>query len=333
MKKKYDVCGIGNAIMDYEIQVKDTLLAQHGVEKGLMTLVDEIQQAKLIEAFGNQVVKKQSGGSGANTINAISQLGGETFYSCKVANDEDGIRFLSDFNDVGIDTNLDQGTLVDGVTGKCLVMISEDAERTMNTYLGTSSDLSILDINGQAIMDSEYLFMEGYLVSTNNGVNAMKAARKIAKEAGTRISLTFSDPAMVKYFGSNMHEIVDGGLDLLFANMEEAQIFTGAESMDGVIHEIKKIARHFVITQGADGSIVFDGENLLEIAPHKVTAVDTTGAGDMFSGAFLYGITNGLDFKKAGMLASLASSKVVTQYGPRLNKRQMQDIKSASQLE
>ena len=197
--------------------------------------------------------------------------------------------------------------------------------------LRNSSYLSFTDLNGRVIMDSEYLFMKGYLVSTENVINVMKAARKIAKYAGKCISLTFSDPAMVKYFGSNMHEIVNGGLDLLFANMEEAQIFTGAESMDGVIHEIKKIARQFVITQGADGSIVFDGKNLLEIAPHKVIAVDTTGAGDMFSGAFLYGITNGLDFKNAGMLASLASSKVVTQYGPRLNKRQMQDIKLAFQ--
>ena len=327
-KRKYDVYAVGNAVVDYEIKVEDEFLQEHNVEKGLMTLVDEDRQSELLEAANRHITKKQGGGSAANSIVSVSQFGGKAFYSCKVANDDDGQFFIKDLEENGIDTNLSGQRLEDGVTGKCLVMISPNAERTMNTFLGITTNLSVEELREEALADSEYLFIEGYLVSSDTGREAMKAAKKLAEEHGVKTCLTFSDPAMVKYFGEQMKDVVGSGLDLLFCNEEEATLYTGASDLHEAREMLKDIAKHFVITQGENGAIIWDGQTFIDIEPYPVDAVDTTGAGDMFSGAFLYGITHGRSYAGAGKLASLASSTVVGQYGPRLEYHQLQDILS-----
>lgn len=323
---KYDVYAIGNAVVDYEIEIDNTFLKDHGVEKGLMTLVDEERQIELRSAMGDHITKKQAGGSAANSIVSVAQFGGKGFYSCKVANDEDGVFFMEDLNNNGIDSNLKLEALESGTTGKCLVMISPDANRTMNTFLGITTDISTSEINQEALSNSEYLFIEGYLISSDTGRVAMKEARDYAKANGIKTSLTFSDPAMVKYFGDQMRELTSPGFDLLFCNEEEAALFTGKEDMKEAREELKKVAKHFAITQGANGAIIWDGDTFIDIEPYAVQAVDTTGAGDMFSGAFLYAITNGHSYAQAGKLASMASSRVVAQFGPRLEYHQIQDI-------
>ncbi|HBQ59240.1 MAG TPA: adenosine kinase, partial [Balneolaceae bacterium] len=172
MSKKYNVYGIGNALVDLEFQVDLDFLKEQEVKKGLMTLVDEDTQHRLISAINHNDTKKKSGGSAANTVIAISQFGGKAFYSCKVASDEFGDFYLKDMEDAGIPTNFDRQDREEGVTGKCLVMITDDADRTMNTYLGISSGLSKNEVDERAIKDSEYRYLEGYLVAAAGGLEA-----------------------------------------------------------------------------------------------------------------------------------------------------------------
>ncbi|MCP4460952.1 MAG: adenosine kinase [Cytophagales bacterium] len=313
---KYDVYGIGNAIMDYEIKATEKFLQTFNVEKGLMTLVDEDRQIELVAGVFGQIKKRQSGGSVANSMIALAQFGGKGFYSCKVANDEDGVHYMQEMDELGVDTNLSE--LPDGTTGKCLVMVTPDAGRTMNTHLGITADLSVNEIDEEALSQAKFIYIEGYLVSSPTGILAIRKVKELAKKHGVKIAYTFSDPAMVKFFNDKSHEAVSGGIDLLFANEEEAMTFTGKSNEEEAFEALKQFAKNFVMTRSEKGAWIFNGENRVEITGHAVEAIDTTGAGDMFAGAFLYGMTNGLTHKEAGELASLASAKVVTQFGPRL---------------
>ncbi|TDQ17658.1 sugar/nucleoside kinase (ribokinase family) [Algoriphagus boseongensis] len=324
--KKYDVTGIGNALVDIEFKVTDQFFTDNGVEKGLMTLVDEDRQNHLMGAINHKEAKKQAGGSAANSVVAVSQFGGKSFYCFRVANDELGQFYMKDLNDSGVDIALTADSLENGVTGKCLVMVTEDSERTMNTYLGITQNFSIKDIHDSAIKDSKYLFIEGYLITSENGKAAMKHAKKLAEENDVKVALTFSDPAMVKYFREPFDEVIGASVDLLFANEEEAMLFTGKSTLAEAREEMKKVAKHFVITMGKNGAMIFDGDTFIDIEPYKTTAIDSNGAGDMFAGAFLYGITNGHSYASSGKLASMASSKIVSQFGPRLKWHEAKEI-------
>ena len=324
--KKYDVTGIGNALVDIEFKVTDQFFQDNGVEKGLMTLVDEERQNHLMRVIHHAEAKKQAGGSAANSIVAVSQFGGKSYYCFRVANDELGHFYLKDLNESGVDIALEEDRLESGVTGKCLVMVTEDSERTMNTFLGITQNFSVRDIQDSAIKDSKYLFMEGYLVTSSNGKEAMMHAKKVAEDSGTKVALTFSDPAMVKYFKSNFDDIIGASVDLLFANEEEAMLFTGKDNLVEAREEMKKVAKHFVITQGKNGAMIFDGDTFIDIEPYPTTAIDSNGAGDMFAGAFLFGITNGHSYASSGKLASMASSRIVSQFGPRLKWHEAKEI-------
>ncbi|MGB0886523.1 MAG: adenosine kinase [Vicingaceae bacterium] len=326
MSKKYNVYGIGNALVDIVTEVNDQFLADHNIEKGLMTLVDEEQQSKVSKAINMSKSNKQCGGSAANSIIAVSQFGGSSYYSCKVANDELGTFYKEDLNANGVDSNLQTETLSDGITGKCLVMTAQDASRTMNTFLGITEAYSKAEIKEEALKNAEYLYIEGYLVTSENGQDAMKHAKQLAEENGVKTAITFSDPAMVKYFKDPMTAVVGSGVDLLFCNEEEAMLYTGKENIAEAKEELKKSAKQFVVTLGEKGAVAFDGDTFIDIAPYSVNAIDSNGAGDLFAGAFMYGITNGKSYAEAGKLASLASSKVVTQFGPRLQLKQAQEL-------
>lgn len=323
---KYDVYGVGNALVDIVTEVEYDFFQKNEVEKGLMTLVDEKRQQHLMQAIDMKKSKMSGGGSAGNTVVAINQFGGKSFYSCLVAKDDLGKFFLEDLKSNGVDTNLTYEKCPEGFSGRCLVMTSPDAERTMNTFLGVSSFLSPEHLDEQAIQNSNYVYLEGYLVASPKGLEAMKEAKRIAEKNRIATALTFSDPSMVKYFGKQMEEIVGASVDLLFCNEEEAMIFTGTNSVSEAREKLKEVAKKFAITLGANGAMIFDGDTFIQIEPYKVRAVDSNGAGDMFSGAFLYAINHGHSFADAGKLASLASSKVVSQWGPRLTREQTSKI-------
>jgi sugar/nucleoside kinase (ribokinase family) len=326
MSKKYNVTGIGNALVDIEFTVSDAFLDDFGIEKGLMTLVDEERQTALMKEINRATAKMQCGGSAANTVIALSQFGGKAYYCCKVGNDELGRFFMEDLQEAGVANNLQADRLESGITGKCLVMVTEDAERTMNTFLGITQHFSLQEVNDAAIKDSSYLYIEGYLIPSPNGKEAMLHAKKIAESSGTKVALTFSDPSMVKYFAPAFDDVIGPSVDLLFANEEEAMLFTKKSNLAEAREELKKSARHFVITQGKNGAMVFDGDTFIDIEPYATKAIDTNGAGDMFAGAFLYGITNGHSYASSAKLASMASSQIVSQFGPRLKWHEAKEI-------
>ncbi len=326
MKKFYDVFGIGNALVDYEIEINDDFLKNHEVEKGLMTLVDEDRQERLVEAAHGKIKKKQSGGSAANSMIALSQFGGKGFYTCKVARDKDGLLYKEEMDQLGLRTNLSE--LPFGTTGKCLVMVTPDAERTMNTHLGITADLSENEVMESELEMAQYVYIEGYLVSSPTGIPAIQKVKKLAKKYGVKIAYTFSDPAMVKFFADQSKEAVSGGLDLLFANEEEAMLFTGTENSNDAFEALKNHANEFVITRSAQGALIWDGQNKIDVPGVPAKAVDTTGAGDMFAGAFLYGLTNGLSHEESGKLANKAAAAVVSKFGPRLENKAAKELLS-----
>lgn len=317
--KKYHVYGIGAALVDTEIQVSDQELASMNIEKGLMTLVDEDRQHELMRHLEGHLVhsRRASGGSACNSIIAASYFGAKAFYSCKVANDDNGHFYLDDLKDAGVDSNF-HSEKEKGITGKCLVLISPDAERSMNTFLGISESFSSTELNPEAIANSHYIYIEGYLVTSPSGRAAAIEARKIAEANNVKTAFTLSDPGMVEFFKDGLAEMIGEGVDLLFCNKAEALGWADTDSLDTAITALKKIAKTFAITLGSEGALVFDGEQLITVAGNQVDAVDTNGAGDMFAGAFIYAITHGHDYRAAGDLASLASARVVADYGPRL---------------
>jgi sugar/nucleoside kinase (ribokinase family) len=323
---KYDVYGIGNAIVDIVTEVEHDFFTKNSVEKGVMTLVDEQRQQQLMKVIDMKKSKLSGGGSAGNTVVAVNQFGGKSFYSCLVAQDELGKIFLDDLKKNGVDTNLKYENCPTGHSGRCLVMTSPDAQRTMNTFLGVSTSFSPAQLDEDAIKKSSFVYLEGYLVTSPSAMNAMKETRRIAERNKVEVALTFSDASMVKYFGTQMNEIVGASVDLLFCNEEEAMIFTGTNSTNEAREKLKQVAKRFAITLGANGALIYDGDTFIQIEPYKVKAIDTNGAGDMFAGAFMYGITHKHSYAEAGKIASLASSRVVGQWGPRLEVQQAKKV-------
>lgn len=323
---QYDVYGLGNALVDIEYEVTPEQLSALGIDKGVMTLVDEDRQQVIVRQLDGHVRKKGSGGSAANTVIAVSQLGGKAFYSCKVAADEMGYFYLQDLLGGGVQTKVHSDTLQGGVTGKCLVFVTPDADRTMNTYLGVSQEFSRNELVPDAIQDCAYLYIEGYLVTGELTKDAAIHAREIAEQAGVKTSLSLSDPNMVKFFKDGLLEMIGNGVDLLFANEDEALGMAGSNQLEDAIAYLKTLSRNVAITRGAQGSLVYANGGLIEIPAVTVKAVDTVGAGDMFAGAYLYGITHGMSVEQAGNLASHAAAKLVGSFGPRLEASQTQAL-------
>ena len=326
MKKKYDVYGIGNALVDIVTEVGHGFFAENNIEKGVMTLVDEKRQKALMKAIDMKKSRMSAGGSAANTVIGVNQFGGKSYYSCLVAKDDLGRFFLEDMERNGVDTNLKYEECPPGHTGRCLVMTTPDADRTMNTFLGISSFMSPSHLNEEAIKDAAYAYLEGYLVSSPSGMEALLETKRIAERNKVATALTFSDPNMLRFFSKNFEEVVGASVDLLFCNKEEALMFSETDNLKDARQKLRQAARRFAITLGANGALLFDGDTFIEIEPYKVRALDTNGAGDMFAGAFLYGITHGHSFAEAGKIASLASSRVVSQFGPRLEPQQAQRV-------
>lgn len=324
---KYQVYGIGNALVDSEFEVSDSFLTEHNIEKGFMTLIDEEQQTSLMTDLNKnfELKKRAGGGSAANTLCAVSQFGGDAFYACKVADDEAGQFYMDDLAKNGVDTKLEQ-IKKEGITGKCIVMVTEDSERTMNSFLGITADFSESELHLEELKNSEYIYIEGYLVTSDVSRQAAIKARQVAKENNVKTAFTFSDPAMVAYFKEGVSEVIGDGVDVLFSNEEEALGYSGKTTLDEAIIELSKIANKVIITLGSKGAKVINQKNTVNIDSVNVKPIDTNGAGDMFAGAFMYGITNGMSDQQAGNLASESAATIVTVFGARLERNVMQTL-------
>lgn len=324
--KQFHVYGIGNALVDIDFEVSEQALSRLNIEKGVMTLIDENKHYHLLEELDGIKHLKACGGSAANTLFTMQQLGGKTFYSCKVGNDEAGDFFYRDLILQGIHTNLHERPR-EGVTGKCIVLVTPDADRTMNTFLGTTAEFSKLQISELALQRSDYLYIEGYLVASPTACEAAIVARHLAQKHHVKTALTLSDANMVTYFKDGLCAIIQDQVDILFCNENEALLFTETSQLEEAREALKKYARTFIITRGEQGALLFNGQEYLTIPAFEVSVVDTVGAGDVFAGAFLYGITHQHSYFDAAHLASYAASKVVAKFGPRLNQMEIHHVR------
>ncbi len=316
---EFDVYALGNALVDREYHVDDSLLAEVGLDKGMMTLIDADRRHQLLALLDARYpcLQQACGGSAANSIVAVAALGGRAFYACRVADDALGEFYHRDLRAAGVACRrLEPG--VPGHTGTCLVLVSDDAERTMATHLGATADFAASDLDETHLISSRWLYIEGYLASSDSARAAVARARHLARAHDIPIALTFSDPAMTLHFRQALRDMIDTGVDLLFCNEEEARLFSGEASLERALPFLLTLARRLVITRGAQGALIVDAERRLSIPAPVVQAIDSNGAGDAFAGTFLYGITHDLDAEHAAHLAARVAAQVVSRYGPRL---------------
>lgn len=313
----YDVYGVGNSLVDIQAQVSEEIVSALGFNKGSMTLVDEAVQAKVLGSVAGVPFHRCAGGSAANTILGIADFGGKTAYAGKTADDELGRFFLEDMRRMGVSIEVPPAA---GQTGTCVILITPDAQRTMLTHLGVSATLGPDDIDGKQIAQSKYVYVEGYLFAGTTTRDAALLAIAQAKAAGVKVAFTISDPFLIADHRDEFWELIRGPVDLLFCNLQEARSLTGLEDAVDCAREIHRHAESVALTLGANGSIVMHEGEVLPIEGVTVQAIDTTGAGDMYAAALLYGITNGLTWRSSGHLASHAAARVVSQLGARLKR-------------
>ena len=325
---RYHLYAIGNALVDSEYEVSDQQLQTMGVDKRHMTLIDAARRNELLKYLGGAKARRSGGGSAGNTVVALSQLGGQAFYSCRVADDELGAFYTQDLLSHGVATNLSHTRHPEGQTGSCTVMVTPDAERSMSTFLGATAELDHTALHEADIARSQVYYMEGYLAASPSGLDAALQGRAIAKAAGVALASTLSGVSMINFCRPGLDAIVGDDLSYLFCNEEEAQVWCGTQDLAAICRQIGPLARTVCLTRGPLGCIVLQGDGQTSMPAAKVTAVDTNGAGDMFAGAFLYAVTHGHSQTQAAWLANQAAAQVVSQHGNRLSREAMGDIKT-----
>ncbi|MCY2999730.1 MAG: adenosine kinase [Planctomycetota bacterium] len=316
--KRYDICGLGNAIVDIFLQVQDDEFDGLGYERGTMRLVDLDDQKTLLNRFakGTHELQLVSGGSVANSVIAASQLGGQGAFIGCVGDDRYGLHYAEEFQDLRI--HMGNPVIVGENTGTCVAIITPDAERTMRTCLGISSHLSDRHIDEDRIAQSTWLFIEGYVFANpQTGQHAIRKAIEVAKKHGTKIAVTCSEQFIPAVFGDAFGEALKA-TDLLFCNAPESLAITGKETTTEAFAALKEIVPNCVLTDGAQGAYVrYQGQES-HVPAYACHPKDLTGAGDMFAGAFLFGITHGYDAAIAARGANYLCSKVISQIGARL---------------
>ena len=319
MPRDYHACGLGNAIVDIFLELDDAEFAPLGFERGTMRLVEKAEQDAIFAKFNdaNHDLPLVSGGSVANSIIALSQLGGRGAFIGCVGDDRYGLHYASEFEQLDID--IGNPVLKGETTGTCVCVITPDAERTMRTHLGVASHLAARHVDANRIKNSEWLFLEGYIFANpETGQLAIKEAIAIAKANGTKIALTCSDAFVPAVFGDPFREALQQS-DLLFCNAPEAAAVAKSESSEDAFAKLKALVPNAIVTDGPNGAFVrFNGQES-HVPAFACKPVDLTGAGDMFAGAFLYGITHGLRPDVAAKGANLLAMKVITQVGARMH--------------
>ena len=328
MTHHYDLYAIGNALVDSEYEVSDAQLQAMGVEKRHMTLIDAPRRTDLLAHVQGLHARRTGGGSAGNIVVALARLGGSDFYSCRVADDELGAFYREDLMANGVATNLTHTQPPQGQTGSCMVMVTPDAERSMSTFLGATADLDHTALHPHDIARSKIYYMEGYLAASPTGLDAALQGRAMAKDAGVALATTLSDMSMINFCRAGLDAMVGNGLDFLFCNEEESQVWCGTQDLDAICRQMGQLARTVCLTRSAKGCLVLENGQRTEVPSAPVKALDTNGAGDMFAGAFLYAVTHGHSHAQAAWLANHAAGRVVSQYGNRLDKQVVADIKA-----
>ena len=310
----FDVVGIGNALVDVLTNGDDAFLEKHGLVKASMTLIDTDRSEELYQAMGPGI--EQSGGSAANTMAGIASFGGTCAYIGKISDDQLGEVFGHDLQATGVSFSCPPSTL--GVpTGRCLIVVTPDAQRTMNTYLGVSELLGPDDVDTNLIASAKITYLEGYLWDKPEGMAAYRKAAEAAHAAGGRVSLTLSDSFCVARHRDKFLDLVESQVDILFANEAEITELYGVGSFDDALQHVRHHCEVAALTRSAKGSVIVAGDEVHVIDAHPTPVVDTTGAGDQYAAGFLYGLTHDMPLTTCGRLASKAAAEVISHFGPR----------------
>jgi len=313
--KSLDVVGIGNAIVDVLVQADEAFLEAHGLVKGTMALVDEQQADRLYASVGPGL--ETSGGSAANTLAGIAQLGGRAGFIGRVRDDQLGAIFSHDIRSVGARFETPPATS-GASTARCLILVTADAQRTMCTYLGASVGLDPADLDLDLVRQAEVLYLEGYLWDSDEAKRAFIAAAEAARSSGGQVALSLSDAFCVDRHRQSFQELVDGHVDVLFANEMEITSLYKAASFEEAADQVRGRCKVAALTRSEQGSLVLSGDRTIVVPPvHLGDLVDTTGAGDLYAAGFLFGYTRGESLERCGQLGSLCAGQVVTQLGPR----------------
>jgi fructokinase len=315
MSKLYDVCGIGNAIVDVLSFTEDGFLKKEKLAKGSMQLVDEASSSALYSKLGQTT--ECSGGSVANSLAGLASLGAKTAFIGKVKKDQLGAIFTHDMRAVGVHFNTQQNS--DGpATANCLVMVTPDAQRTMATFLGACGNVTLEDIDAALIQKSSVLYIEGYLWDSDSVKTAIRHAIELAKAAGTKVALTLSDTFCVERHRESFLELISTKVDILFANEAEILSLYESDNISYAIDQVRGVCEAVTITMGAQGSIVMSHDVYEEVPPAKVEKiVDTTGAGDLYAAGFLFGYTKGWELPYCAVLGNRCAARIIAQLGAR----------------
>ncbi len=305
---------IGNALVDVLSHEDDTFVARTGAERGAMTMVDAVRSDQIYGHMGPAT--EMSGGSAGNTAAGMASFGGNAAYIGRVADDAFGRVFVHDLRSLGV--HFDSPLANNGVpTGRCLVIITPDTERTMCTYLGAGAELDASYVDEAIVEAAAVTYLEGYLWDPPPAKDAVRHAAAVAHRADNRVALTLSDPFCVERHRDEFRELVDHDVDILFANEHEITSLYEVSSFDDALHHVRGHCEIAALTRGALGSVIVAGDDVHVIDAHSTTVVDATGAGDLYAAGFLYGFTHGHDLQTCGRLASLAAAEVISHLGAR----------------
>jgi sugar/nucleoside kinase (ribokinase family) len=313
----YDLVGIGNALVDIEVQVDDAFIEKTSVTKGGMTLSSIEDQNNILESLKSSSKKISSGGSAANTIHGASLLGAKSYYFGCVANDSHGKHYTEDMQNCGVGFS-GPGSDEQG-TGTCVVLITPDTERTMLTHLGVSSSLHPENVDETIVKNSRGVYVEGYLWTADETREAGQHMAGIAKKEGILVSFTLSDAFVVNSFKESLVEFIDSYVDILFCNEVEAQAMTGESDSLSAFKKLQATVDTVFLTLGSKGSLVGkSGQQPVEVKTFPVKAVDTTGAGDLFAAGALYGVLKNYSLEESAIIGSYCAAQVVSHMGGRL---------------
>jgi len=331
----YDVMAIGNALVDHEYVLSDAALEETELTKGNMTLAGIEEQQQLLAYFKLAEIepsKQAGGGSAANTMFTFASLGGKPFYACRVGDDDQGAFYLRDLHEAGVATS-DKSIHAGGVTGSCVVAVTEDGERTMQTYLGTSSEIVADNVDFDALTQADWLYIEGYLAMSESIQPAMTQLRQQAGIHNAKIAVSFADPAVVKFAKDGLLNMLGNKVAVIFCNSEEAKLFTDKKQVKAAARALLEYCQIAVVTDGANGAVIAHqptDEAEVEVydvaTPAVANVIDTNGAGDNYAGAFLYALSQQYSLPECGRLASEISAQVIQQFGPRLASQDYRDI-------
>lgn len=317
MLQKYDVAGLGNAIVDVIAPTDDAFLLEHNVAKGVMTLIDEFRAHQLLRALPHG--REIAGGSAANTMAGIASFGGKGVFIGKVKADRLGESFAESLRQIGLD--YDTKMAADGPqTACCLIAVTPDGQRSMNTYLGACREITPDDIDEKAIAASSVLYIEGYLWDEPAAKAAIEKAMSAAKKAGCKVAFTLSDPFCVERWRDEFRALLETRIDILFANEHEALAQFEADSFDEVLQAARAWKGVAALTRSEKGCVIIDDEVHVLDAEPVAKVLDTTGAGDQFAAGFLYGFTHGKPLSVCGRLGAIAAAEVISHYGARPEK-------------